>query len=437
MIKKISALIVCISVFLCLSGCDLMPADTAELLSPPALSGDLKPIDDIIKQTAGESYTLKYPSRGDFRSAIIREDINGDGSLEAFAFYYTTDGETGSMNITAIAKKKDTWKSVASQKIVAGGVDKVDFCDLDDDGIKEILVGWEIYGTSEMQLAVYSLDEKNLVQKMLQRYTHFDDCDLDQNGKNEILIIKSATLEQTNSAALFEISKNGVTQISACELDSTSKTINEPVFAPLSNGTPAVYIDEIKGVGAVTEVLYFEKGELKNPLFSTETKETFATLRPVSLSLRDINGDGIPEIPVQENVPSVTSGELNEILYLTNWCSFNGKTLTIQKTAMVNVNDGFSFAIPVRLIGKIAVLKDTDNHLREIYLYDKIEKTVGKRIVSFKVFSLSDWKKKRESRSNAEVILKTETQVFVCYLYEAAKNYDLTIETVKSNFSLF
>ena len=185
-IKKILLLCLCVAVVFSFSSCNLMMADTAELLSSPSLPDELKPIADIIGKTAPEGYTLKYPSRGEYRSAIIRHDIDGDGFEEAFAFYYTAEGEAGAMHINLIAKRKGNWSLVAEQKILAGGVDKVEFSDLNSDGVKEILVGWEIYGTSEMQLAVYSLDATGLTQMLLERYTHFLACDLDENRQDEI-----------------------------------------------------------------------------------------------------------------------------------------------------------------------------------------------------------------------------------------------------------
>lgn len=437
MYKKIIALMVCLFGIMCLSGCDLFAIDTAELLSPPMLSGELKPIADVITKTAGEGYSLKYPSRGDYRSAVVREDIDGDGILEAFAFYSVTDGETVTMNINAIAKRNGEWESVATQKIVAASVDKIQFCDLDGNGIKEILVGWEIYGTSEMRLAVYGFTENTLTQRMLQKYTHFETCDLDDDDRYEIFLINADIGGVGNTASLFALTDSGITQISSCALDSASKTFNEPVISSLSNGKPAIYIDEIKGVGAVTEVIFLEKGILVNPLYSEETKETTATLRSVSFSATDINDDGIYEIPIQESVPSVLTNDANEMLYLTNWCSFNGETLTIQRTDMINVNDGYSYTVPARFIGNIAVLKNTSAHIREIYEYNSEEGTIGSSLVLLKAISTAEWKEETLRGTNGAEIIKRDGMVFVAYISDTAKARAITIDTVKSSFSLF
>ena len=437
MIKKLACLL--ISVFLCfnLCGCVFFASDANELLSPPELSGELAPIADAIKSSAGGSYNFQYPSRGDYRSAVIQFDIDSDGILEAFAFYSMTEGETITMHINALVCSNGEWNSVATQKIVAGSVNRVEFCDLDSDGIFEILVGWEIYGTSEMQLAVYSMGEKALTQRMLQKYSSFITCDLDEDEKNEILLIKADATEGINTASLFEFNQEGVTQIASCDLDSAAKTINEPISATLSTGKPAVYIDEIKGIGAVTEILFMEKGKLVNPLLNEETKETVSTLRSVLFKIDDINSDGVIEIPVQETVPSVAKKEINEKLYLTHWCTFNGEKLTKQMTTIVNSEDGYYFNIPSKLIGKIAVYKDTDNNLREVYKYNAKESAVGESLFYFKSITKTDWDSGNYQTKDIFEVQNNGTTSFICRLSKEARKMGITEEEIKANFKLY
>jgi len=418
-------------------GCDFLTADTAELLSPPSLSGDLKPIAEAIDNSVESPYVFKYPSRGDYRSAVIRKDINNDGLQEAFALYSTTDGETVTMNLNFICLVDGSWESVSNQQLVAGGVDKIEFCDLDDDGVKELLVGWEIYGVSEMQLAVYSLTDNSLTQRMLKRYTHFTTCNLNEDEKQEILLINANTAESINTAALYSLAKDGMTELSSCELDSAAKTINPPLIATLSSGKTAVYIDEIKGVGAITEVLFVEKGKLVNPLFVTDSRETVATLRSANFATADMNSDGIPEIPVQKDVPSVTHSQLNEKLYLTEWCTFNGVTLTTQKTTMINVNDGFMFTIPPKWVNNIAVLKDTDKRIREVYSYNTEQMIVGESLIYLKAIDKSDWEKENYKSQGFEKITNSENTLFICKISQAAVKEGITLDSVKKSFKLF
>ncbi len=386
MFKKAFCILLTALICFGLCGCRLFTVDTDQLLSPPKPTGDVKPILQALNESI-EEYTLKYPSNGDRRSAIILEDIEGDGSLEAFAFYLTDDGEQIKMNVNLIKYKKNKWRSVATGSIVAGGVDRVEFSDIDGDGIKEILIGWEIYGGSDKQLAVYSFDGKTLSQRMLKPYTEFVCCDLDEDGTEEIFVQLLNTAESTNSAVLYSIEEDGVSQVAGCIMDGTVKTVSSACVSVLSTGTPAIYVDEIKGAGAITEVLFLSKGELVNNLLDTETSfENNRTIRQSSLKSYDINEDGIPEIPIARELTSADK-KSDEKLYYTDWCSYNGESVTVKLTTIVNLLDGYYIEVPDKWIGKIAVLKDTDKNLRVVYNFDAQNGVLGERIAQFKAVS--------------------------------------------------
>lgn len=425
-----------------LCGCDIFTSEAEELLSPPALTGDMLPISNAIQKNVGADFTLEYPIRGDYRSAIIQHDLNNDGIFEAVAFYRTKrkspddKHEIEMMNIITIINRDGEWVSGGTQSLAAGGIDQVDFCDFDNDGIKEIMVGWAIYGTSELQLSIYSLGENTLTQRMAEQYTHFVPCDLDANDKYEVLILRSSPSEQINTAHLFSLTQVGVSQISSCKLDGSAKTINKPFVSTLSSGAPAVYIDEIKGVGAVTSVLFFEKGQLVNPLLDKESNKNTKTLREATFESYDINDDGIIEIPIRRDVPTVTRSAESEKLYLTDWCSFNGETLTAQITAMVNPQDGYYYCISQNFVEKIAILKDSENSLMELYYYNAKSNATGDRLIHFKAVKKSDWDAGVYKNQDLTEIINDGETTYVCNISSAAKKFGFDIAKVKNDFKL-
>lgn len=433
--KRLLAMVVCVAFLVCLCGCDLFAVNTEELLSPPELTGDMYPIGKALKDSVKGEYILKYPTEGDHRSAIIMEDVNGDGTLEAFAFYSTSTDEQVNMHINYISYKDGEWRAVAEQSIVAGGVERVSFCDLDMDGIQEILVGWEIYSSSEKQLCIYSVSAETLAQRLQQQYTNFVCCDLDSDGTNEVFVQQLNTSEGTNKASVLNITDHGVEQTAGCIMDGTVKTVNEPIVSQLSSGKPAIYIDEFKGAGAITEVLFFSMGELVNPLLDIENAyENVATLRSASLVCKDINSDGILEIPIASDLPSAEP--VGEKLYYTNWNSYNGEQLALKMVSIVNLTDGYYLSVPGRLSGNIAVLKDTNNHRREIYAYDTQTQELGEKLAVIDAVSPKKAAKGEGVTEGATEIYRTDNMVYFALAVQSESPLALTIEEIKGMFKI-
>lgn len=387
---RITAAILALCLCFVLSGCSVFTVDTEELMSPPELTGDMYPISKALTKSVKGEYRLKYPSSGDQRSAIVLEDIDSDGRKEAFAFYSTSDDEMTNMHINAIVLDGEDYTSVGDQSIVAGGVERIDFCDLNGDGIKEILVGWEVYGLSEKQICVYALEDNTFSQLISERYSGYVCCDLSGNGKNELLIHLLNTVDAVNTATLYTLENTTPKKIGSCVLDGSVKSVSTPAVSSLSTGQTAVYIDEIKGAGAITEILFYAGGELKNPLLGTEnTLENNKTLRSASINCRDIDADGALEVPIATVLPNAAGTE--ELLYYTNWCAFDGQKFETRLITVVNSVDGYYLEIPNELANRLAVVKDTENHRRVLYYYDKETESVGSRIATVSVVSAEDF----------------------------------------------
>lgn len=428
----ITMLTICIAAVSC--GCTFVD-NTDDLVSPPELTGEMSPIADALYNVSGANCDLKYPTDGTHRSAIILEDINRDGIFEAFAFYSTSDDEMTTMHINVICQNNGMWESVADQTIIATGVEMVEFCDLNDDNIEEIIVGWDVNGTSERQLSVFTFSENLLIQRLLQAYTGFLCCDLDGNGINEIFVHLLSAADKTNKAMIYSFNDNNIAQTAGCIMDSSVKSASKPVLSVLSNGQNAVYIDEIKGVGSVTEVLYISKGELVNPLLDyANSLENILTYRAASIATKDINGDNILEIPVASELPNAVSD--GEKLYYTNWCSFNGEKLSVKLVTVVNTVDGYYLTVPNTMVGYIAVLKDIENHTRKFYHYDSNNEVLGKALFTITAVEAKDWDSKDFDRGNNSELSRTDDTVFVAELGEGAGAFAITVDVIKDNFYL-
>ena len=195
-------------------------------------------------------------------------------------------------------------------------------------------------------------------------------------------------------------------------LDSGVKTAAAPVHSKLATGQSAIYIDEIKGVGAVTEVLVYGDGELKNPLLETEDAfENIRTVRAASIRCTDVDSDGIIEIPVATKLPN--AAESDELLYYTNWCDFDGENLVTRKITVFNTIDGYYVEVPKELEGHLAVLKDTENHRRVFYYFDPETGVAGDMLASVEVIGAKKWEEKKNGKTNSFELARDGNNVFV------------------------
>ncbi len=434
MLKKVLTIAIALLMCFVFTGCDIIDG-TKDMVAPPELTGEMSLIADALYKSVGADCDLKYPSSGDRRSAIVLEDLNGDSIFEAFAFYSTSDDEMTTMHVNVICQLGGKWTSVSDQTVVAMGVEMLDFCDLNNDGLEEILIGWEVNGNNEKQLSIYDFSENKLKQQLLQAYTSFMCCDLDNNGTNEIFVHLLNTTEKTNKAMIYNYVDGTMSQTAGCLMDSSIKSAEFPILSTLSNGQNAIYINETKGVGAITEVLYFSKGELINPLLDTVNSfENILTLRAASLKTQDINSDGILEIPVASDLPNATDSD--EKLYYTNWCSFNGEKLSVKLVTVVNTVDGYYLTVPNSMVGYLAVLKDIENHERKFYHYDSQNNILGKLLFTIKAIDVDDWASTDYNHDNKVEIARNDNMVFVAELGEGANAFAIDIEFIKETFYL-
>ena len=190
-------------------------------------------------------------------------------------------------------------------------------------------------------------------------------------------------------------------------------------------------------MGATTEVIFLEKGQLVNPLLNSEAMETTATLRIATMECRDINDDNILEIPVRREVPNVTRTNDSEKQYLTDWCSFNGTELTSQMTTFVSVSEGYYYIIPAKWIGQIALLRDESSGLTEIYRFNSEENVSGERLLYIRSVKKADWDSGVYKNQDVTEIVNNGETSYICYISAAAEAEGITAEKVKTDLKLY
>lgn len=420
-----------LSIALC--GCGGLDLAADGLLTPPKSGGDMLLIEKALKKSVEGKYTLKYPTSGKYRSAYISVDLTGTGRKEfAVAFYGTQDSENvSSMHLNLMKQVDSDWISISDIPVSAVGVEKVAFSDLDGDGILEIAVGWNVYGGVDKRLCVYSLKGLTLTPRMQESYSDFVCCNLKSGDCESLLLLSRSVTDGTASAKLYSFFNDAVKEDGSCKLDSDITSYCEPAFSRLTTSVPAVFVDEIKGSGMQTEIIYINDGILT----SSGAGKNNSTYRDTAVTCADIDNDGSMEIPVAQPAPKgVSRVHADALSNITKWCGYDGNEFVPSLYAVMNYVDGYYFVIPDRLVGKTVIVKETESRLRTFCLWDTESGTKKSDLFKIRTVTVKEWDKANNGYTGYSEILRSGDLVYIMQPGAYDGEETVTLEEAKNLF---
>lgn len=458
---RILGLILCLAIVCAVfTSCAEIGSDNNTVLEAPKLTGNMFEIQNALELSANAEIDLKYPKKGDYLSAFILYDVDDDGDEESIAFYSLGD-KSGEIYISLIDNIDGNWTVIGSGSTAAVGVEKVNFADLDGNGTFEIIVGWNVFSTIEKQVAVYTVDNNKLTQRMLESYSEYVICNLMQEGFSQLLTINLDTTEKTSSARLFHLDDTGVVEEGSVDLDGSVSSYMTPVVAKLGSGRPAVYIDALKGVSTMlTEIIYFTPSEntegtplvqnemiynyvrtsgLISPFHDGTTYENQITARPTAAQIWDVDGDGVPEMPSMTALPGFSAVTNDEKLYYTVWRSYDEKKFNNSLTAIMNYTMGYYIEYPeiwqIDGASAVTVSRTADYSVFVFSAWDSMEQTRGEDLFTIQVFTRENWDNRDLAEYGDYFILRSDKDnIFAARILSHKNSLSLSDTDVKNAF---
>ena len=429
-VKKALAVFLVCAVCLSLCSCSVFNSDIDSLISPPTPSGELGLIKRALNKYVGTEAEMKHPTDGEYLTPIVTRDIDGDGTDEAFAFYSTTEDTKITMHMAFISKKDGKWQVRNDSQISAVGVIRLSFSDLDLDGTLEPIIGWSLYGATDIKLTVHDLSGDVLIQRLEEQCSLFLVVDLDNDRIPNIFTSHLNLADKTAVAKVFTMTETGVAETGSCALDGDISSYSTPVVSTLTDGRPAIYLDAAKGSGMITEVIVFEGEHLKNAFIDAGTTVNSATFRETAVAISDFDGDGIPEIPLMTALPSNDVSSDKE--YITRWCSFGGTDLFVKATALMNYTDGYYILVPEKLKSvPFTVTRRVDTKLRTIYLWDTVESRPTDELLRIRTVTAEEWDKNSASRGEYFEVTRNSDTVITAMISSYAGEQAVSVNEVK------
>ena len=413
--KKIIAILLITVVCLTLSGCDFNIASVDSLMRPPKLSGDSSLLQEAFENSVNysESVIMKTPMSGDNRSSFLFYDLDNDETQEAFVFYSDPAVEDVAY-VSAFKKIDGNWSCVSNIKGRGEDVYEVSFADINGDGIKEIVISWN--STSQVELAnfsdfgssrnrtmtIYSYNGSSFTLIKTEVFTKAFIDDLNGDNADELFVLNIDLSNQTKNTVGRIISFNSAYKVVNEEeftITGMLEILNVVTDNYISNDAvhTRLYIDGlISETGVLTEVIDITHSDfaIKLPLYESNISESPLTLRDVRTNSRDIDNDGIVEIPTLETLvsgTSISSASADAMpLNLTVWSELKDGLIVADFKCLLNSTYGYMFVFPEDSVGKVTVVYNTDTTTLTFYSLDE-NGTIGSELFSIRAFSKLNW----------------------------------------------
>lgn len=443
---KVTLTAILLALTMALSGCSFVGLDAQTLMHSPKPTGENEAdIQELLEKTAGGEMTLKYPTNGDYRSAIITHDLCGDKNSEAIAIYQKGD-ETSGTNIMFMEKINGVWKDIGSFNNPASQVERVCFGDLDGDGKDEVIVGWGSSLNNTGSICVYYYKDKKMNElELKQSYTEMAVMDFDGDGKEEIFTANITVGDQPAVARLIRIKDGTIELMGTASLDVGVTKYVSIKTGLVNEKQKGVVLDGMKDADTmVTEMLYWSKksSALEAPFYDAPTKSAKSTERKTSVVSKDINGDKIIEIPTVMILPGYNGTVTDDAAYLINWYRYDTETDTFIRVMSMTIDysDGYWFSIPDMWLGKITAKTDTTARTVTFYEWLKSSKdaagTLGQAILKIQVFTEKEWQQQSAGTKGFFKIASGENIVYAASRPSPSNLLSMTQDEIKSAFQL-
>ena len=296
----------CVLLCLLLAGCS-MPGEQVqveELLRAPKLSGDYGDVQTALNDWLGESAQLKYPMQGDLLSPFLLQDLDGDGRQDAAVLY--TTAQSSNVCIAILQKDDaDIWHVRQNVEGLADAVESVGLAQLQPSDATQLVVGYTA-AQGDHYLAVYSYTDGVLSTILEQQYQQYLVEDI-TGGGNQDLILMSTLEDGGVQIELLTVDKEGsFQQVAVMGLSANRFAGCASVAAGVgADGRHYLVLDGwtgISGNNLASVLLRFDEDTQQMvPADQISTEKLYtASLRNVpNLISRDLDGDGIVEIPTQ------------------------------------------------------------------------------------------------------------------------------------------
>lgn len=299
---------------LLLSGCTIPTVEQMySLPKRPDSYNDLQSVIDV----SMENMDYSAPRSGDNQQTVQMADLDGDGIRE-YLLFAKGSGERP-LKILIFANTDDTFRLVDMLECSGTSFDKVEYVQVDGKDGMELVVGCQLSQQVPGVVNAYAFPDLCAEQLLSVGYAELFTIDLDQNGCEELLVLRPGEENDNAIAQLYGWQENGVYGCGELVLSVPAENIRRLVGGNLTSEKKAIFITGIRnGTSAITDVCVLSDGLLVNVTSGTDA--VVPLVSDYCPYPADMDGDGIIEIPTPISGKPFPASDTGEG-YLLCWYS--------------------------------------------------------------------------------------------------------------------
>ena len=373
------------------------------------------------------------PLSGENQQTVQTADLDGDGVEEVILF--ARGGDEHPLKLLIFRQEEGQYSLFKTIESYGSDFDRVEYVQLDGQPGLELVVGRQLSDQLRGNLTAYRISGGHLEQMMNTGYHDFALCDLDSDGLEDLLVITGNEDTDWSVAVRYTLEQGNVERSAEVPLSEPVYQIRRIITGRISGGQEAVFISStVDANSLVTDVFVLRGQSLTNLALETANGTGIKTLRNYYVYAEDIDQDGEVELPSLITMRSAGLQSLVGGEHLIRWFTLTSSGEEVEKAYTYhNHLEGWYMNLPAEYASRIAVQREEPN-CYSFGLWD--EKGVHLTTL-WKIYVLTGDDRMAAAEAEGRLLLyKTETAAYAAGLEAGGEALGVTRGMLMDSFRL-
>lgn len=338
---------------LLLSGCIIKSAD--ELYALPEQSDDYHDLQTAINTILVNNAQFSSPVSGSNQQPVQMSDLDGDGFDEAIIFVNT--GGSRPLKAYILDRRGDTYESICVIEGDGSAFDRVEYAQLDGVAGFEIVIGRQVSNQVVQSIGAYSIVDGQLIELMSANYSDFTIDDLDQDGNDDLFLLRFDTEARTGFASLYRCMNGEMEREPEISMSLGVTSVRQITLGDLSEDMPAVFVGGLTDENnVITDIFTFRNNIFTKFSSLNDLHLLSVPVRGYNIHATDIDVDGLVEIPDVIQLPDLDPDNTDDDYFVIRWYNANSSGgLKLKEYTYHNFSGGWFLRLPEKMGTKFLV----------------------------------------------------------------------------------